>query len=99
MPAAASRTAGGASIDGGAAEAKRNGRSRADCALHVRPGDRFADRLGVSHVVLRIDSRWGVNDAHLRRYAAELIALSPEVILASTGFGGAAAEASKRRGV
>jgi putative tryptophan/tyrosine transport system substrate-binding protein len=33
---------------------------------------------------LRIDTRWGANDADRRRYAAELVALAPEVILAST---------------
>ena len=32
---------------------------------------------------VRIDARWGAGDADLRRYAAELIALAPDVILAS----------------
>ena len=32
---------------------------------------------------MRIDARWGAGDADLRRYAAELIALAPDVILAS----------------
>src|SRR5262249_39154383 len=32
---------------------------------------------------VRIDARWGAGDADLRRYAAELIALTPDVILAS----------------
>src|SRR5262249_10989438 len=40
---------------------------------------------------LRIDTRWGAGDADsFRRYAAELVALAPEVILAS-GFPSAAA--------
>src|SRR4051794_5844983 len=35
---------------------------------------------------LRIDARWGEGDADLyRRYAAELLALAPEVILAGGG--------------
>ena len=33
---------------------------------------------------LRIDYRWANDDTHRRQYAAELIALAPEVILAST---------------
>jgi putative ABC transport system substrate-binding protein len=33
---------------------------------------------------VRIDTRWGTNNADRGRYAAELIALTPEVILAST---------------
>ena len=33
---------------------------------------------------VRIDTRWGANNADRGRYAAELIALSPDVILAST---------------
>ena len=33
---------------------------------------------------LRIDYRWANDDTHRRQYAAELIALTPEVILAST---------------
>jgi putative tryptophan/tyrosine transport system substrate-binding protein len=33
---------------------------------------------------LRIDTRWGANDADRRRYAAELVALAPDVIMAST---------------
>jgi putative ABC transport system substrate-binding protein len=33
---------------------------------------------------LRIDTRWGTNDADRRKYAAELVALAPDVILAST---------------
>jgi putative ABC transport system substrate-binding protein len=32
----------------------------------------------------RIDTRWGANDADRRRYAAELVVLTPDVILAST---------------
>src|SRR6516164_2192683 len=32
---------------------------------------------------VRIDARWGAGDADLRRYAAELIALAPDVIMAS----------------
>src|SRR5258705_1501151 len=32
---------------------------------------------------LRIDTRWGANDADRRRYAGELVALAPDVILAS----------------
>jgi putative ABC transport system substrate-binding protein len=32
---------------------------------------------------LRIDTRWGANEADRRRYAAELVALAPDVILAS----------------
>jgi putative ABC transport system substrate-binding protein len=35
---------------------------------------------------VRIDYRWGAGDAdHIRRYAAELVALAPDVILASGG--------------
>jgi putative tryptophan/tyrosine transport system substrate-binding protein len=33
---------------------------------------------------VRIDTRWGASDAARRRYAAELVALAPDVILAST---------------
>ena len=33
---------------------------------------------------VRIDTRWGANDADRRRYAAELDALAPDIILAST---------------
>jgi putative tryptophan/tyrosine transport system substrate-binding protein len=34
---------------------------------------------------LRIDTRWGAGDAeHMRSYAAELVALAPDVVLAST---------------
>jgi putative ABC transport system substrate-binding protein len=34
---------------------------------------------------VRIDARWGAGDAeHIRKYAAELVALAPDVILAST---------------
>jgi len=33
---------------------------------------------------VRIDTRWGASDADRRRYAAELVALAPDVILAST---------------
>jgi putative tryptophan/tyrosine transport system substrate-binding protein len=32
---------------------------------------------------VRIDTRWGANDADRRRYAGELVALAPDVILAS----------------
>ena len=34
---------------------------------------------------LRIDYRWSVGDADRRRHAAELVALSPDVILATSG--------------
>ena len=35
---------------------------------------------------VRIDTRWGASDADaIRRYAAELVALAPDVILASGG--------------
>jgi putative tryptophan/tyrosine transport system substrate-binding protein len=33
---------------------------------------------------VRIDTRWGASDADRRRYARELVALAPDVILAST---------------
>jgi putative tryptophan/tyrosine transport system substrate-binding protein len=33
---------------------------------------------------MQIDTRWGGNDADRRKYAAELVALAPDVILAST---------------
>ncbi len=33
---------------------------------------------------VRIDTRWGASDADRRRYAAELVAFAPDVILAST---------------
>jgi putative ABC transport system substrate-binding protein len=37
---------------------------------------------------VRIDTRWAAGDAErLRRYAAELVALAPDVIMASGGFG------------
>ena len=39
---------------------------------------------------LRIDYRWANDNAHRRQYAAELIALAPEVILASTSVSTAA---------
>jgi putative ABC transport system substrate-binding protein len=32
---------------------------------------------------VRIDTRWGTSEADRRRYAAELVALAPDVILAS----------------
>src|SRR5213078_3968008 len=32
---------------------------------------------------VRIDTRWGASEADRRRYAAELVALPPDVILAS----------------
>jgi len=35
---------------------------------------------------LRVDTRWGAGDAErIRKYAAELLALAPDVILASGG--------------
>jgi putative ABC transport system substrate-binding protein len=33
---------------------------------------------------VRIDTRWGANEADRRRYAGELVALAPDVLLAST---------------
>jgi putative ABC transport system substrate-binding protein len=40
---------------------------------------------------VRIDTRWAAGDANrFRRYAAELIALAPDVILASGGTGAGA---------
>ena len=35
---------------------------------------------------MRIDTRWGASDADRRRYAAELVAFAPDVILASTSL-------------
>src|SRR5262245_35426084 len=34
---------------------------------------------------VRIETRWAADSDHLRRYAAELVALAPDVILASGG--------------
>src|SRR5215216_837863 len=34
---------------------------------------------------VRIDARWAINPADIRRHAAELVALSPDVILANGG--------------
>jgi putative ABC transport system substrate-binding protein len=45
---------------------------------------------------LRIDYRWPSDDANRRRYAAELIALAPEVILASTSPSVAALQQASR---
>src|SRR5215475_15501136 len=37
---------------------------------------------------VRIDTRWGVGDAdRIRKYAAELVALAPDVILTSSSAG------------
>jgi putative ABC transport system substrate-binding protein len=45
---------------------------------------------------VRIDQRWAVNNAERRRYAAELVALSPDVTLATSGATvGALQEASR----
>src|SRR5260370_31839767 len=33
---------------------------------------------------LRIDTRWGAGDANLRKYAEELVALGPDVLMAFT---------------
>jgi putative ABC transport system substrate-binding protein len=35
---------------------------------------------------MKLDTRWGANDPDRRRYAAELVALAPDVILASTSL-------------
>jgi putative ABC transport system substrate-binding protein len=43
---------------------------------------------------LRIDTRWGANEADRRRYAAELVALAPDVILASNSQATLALEAA-----
>src|SRR5256714_11347230 len=32
---------------------------------------------------VRIDARWAINDADIRRHASELVALAPDVILAA----------------
>jgi putative ABC transport system substrate-binding protein len=44
----------------------------------------------------RIDYRWAANDAERRRYAAELVALTPDVILASTSASVAALQQASR---
>ena len=44
----------------------------------------------------RIDYRWAANDAERRRYAAELFALTPDVILASTSASVAALQQASR---
>jgi putative ABC transport system substrate-binding protein len=45
---------------------------------------------------LRIDYRWAANDANRRQYAEELIALAPDVILASTSPSVAALQQASR---
>jgi ABC-type uncharacterized transport system substrate-binding protein len=45
---------------------------------------------------VRIDTRWGASDADRRGYAAELVALSPDVILASTTLGMVALQQATR---
>src|SRR5262245_59571291 len=45
---------------------------------------------------VRIDTRWGANNADRGRYAAELVALGPDVILASTTPGMTALQQSTR---
>jgi len=45
---------------------------------------------------VRIDTRWGANNADRGRYAAELVALAPDVILASTTPGMMALQHSTR---
>jgi putative ABC transport system substrate-binding protein len=45
---------------------------------------------------VRIDTRWGANNADRGRYAAELVALAPDVILASTTPGMMALQQSTR---
>ena len=46
---------------------------------------------------VRIDTRWAANDAeHFRRYGAELVALTPDVILASTSQSVAALQHASR---
>jgi putative ABC transport system substrate-binding protein len=64
--------------------------------MHVAENDREGkDRFGAFHQELarrgwidgksvKLDTRWGASDADRRRYAAELVALGPDVILAST---------------
>ena len=48
---------------------------------------------------LRIDTRWGGGDnARVRQYAAELVALNPDVILAGTGATVAAAATGEQNG-
>jgi putative ABC transport system substrate-binding protein len=44
----------------------------------------------------RVDTRWGANNAERGRYAAELVALAPDVILASTTTGMMALQQSTR---
>ena len=44
----------------------------------------------------RVDTRWGANNAERGRYAAELVALAPDVILASTTPGMMALQQSTR---
>src|SRR5215831_12452496 len=55
--------------------------------------DRFAaflrelKRLGwIDGQNVKLDTRWGATDPDRRRYATELVALAPDVILASTGL-------------
>src|ERR1700704_2250984 len=39
---------------------------------------------------VRIDARWGLNDGDLRKFAAELVELAPDVILTSSSVAVAA---------
>jgi putative tryptophan/tyrosine transport system substrate-binding protein len=69
---------------------------RVGALMHLEANDREGqDRLSAFRQGLRqlgwidgrnmqIDTRWGANDADRRRYATELVARSPDVILAST---------------
>jgi hypothetical protein len=43
-----------------------------------------AEAIGLVRNV-RVDARWAIDAAEIRRHAAELVALAPDVILASGG--------------
>ena len=62
-------------------ESDREGQDRFGAFL------RELKRLGwVDGQSMKLDTRWGASDADRRRYAAELVALAPDVILASTSL-------------
>src|SRR5215510_7493150 len=60
-------------------ESDREGQDRFDAFL------RELKRLGwVDGQNVKLDIRWGASESDRRRYATELVVLSPDVILAST---------------
>jgi putative ABC transport system substrate-binding protein len=81
-----------------AARAQRGERRRIGVLMHLPESDREGqDRYGaflrevsrlgwIDGQNMKLDTRWGANDSDRRRHAAELVALAPDVILASTSL-------------